>query len=505
MGTRITTASVHFTDKSLTGVPKLLDDLQRLADDHDSADIVFLLGREEIPVYAHRLILMARCRSFQNLKRGEICKIPGSSVSPSGPGTATPIRLPHLQGSTFQEVLYYIYTGKIILQDSAVFEVLSISQELGIDELRLNCEDHITNTLSVHNACTFLAAAVDLQERTSGAKGSKSFVDRCIAYIGENASECFKTTAFLNMSKEALIRLVSSDYLQAEEDDVWRAVLTYAKHQAGVTQPTAHWTEEERVRVCQHLSGVINHVRLLLIDSQVFAEEVEPTGAVPMELSLERYRFAALPRKFNHVEDKRMQPRMSQKLFQGSEILMQDKAHYQRILNTWYGEPKQVWRLIFRASTHGYSAEAFHRHCDNISPTMVLVLGARGEICGGFSDVPWGKTSDKGRYVTSEKAFLFTLINNQDIPPTKFDVVKKMFAIAHHSEFGPMFGAGADLCIASNCNANIESYSNLPHSYDGEGACNSMLMGDYNFTVLDYEVFTTPGKQSHSVSAQGKS
>ncbi len=38
----------------------------------------------------------------------------------------------------------------------------------------------------------------------------------------------------------------------------------------------------------QALSGVINHVKLLVIDSKVFAEEVEPTGAVPMELSLER-------------------------------------------------------------------------------------------------------------------------------------------------------------------------------------------------------------------------
>jgi len=53
--------------------------------------------------------------------------------------------------------------------------------------------------------------------------------------------------------------------LALEEEDVWRAVLSWAKYQAGVTQPTAHWTEEERVRVCQHLAGVIGHVRLLLI------------------------------------------------------------------------------------------------------------------------------------------------------------------------------------------------------------------------------------------------
>ena len=36
------------------------------------------------------------------------------------------------------------------------------------------------------------------------------------------------------------------------------------------------------------LSGVIEHIKLLLIDSSVYAEEVEPTGVVPMEVSLER-------------------------------------------------------------------------------------------------------------------------------------------------------------------------------------------------------------------------
>lgn len=47
-------------DKALAGVPRLLDDLQRLSEDTDSADIVFILGREEERVFAHRVILMAR-------------------------------------------------------------------------------------------------------------------------------------------------------------------------------------------------------------------------------------------------------------------------------------------------------------------------------------------------------------------------------------------------------------------------------------------------------------
>lgn len=60
------------------------------------------------------------------------------------------------------------------------------------------------------------------------------------------------------------------------------------------------------------------------IDSQVFAEEVEPTGAVPIEMSLERYRYAALPNKFKEMsDDQRLQPRVMLKFFSGSHILGQ--------------------------------------------------------------------------------------------------------------------------------------------------------------------------------------
>lgn len=45
----------------------------------------------------------------------------------------------------------------------------------------------------------------------SGGKGTKSFVDRCISYVGENAIECVKTNSFLNLPKDALVKLISSD------------------------------------------------------------------------------------------------------------------------------------------------------------------------------------------------------------------------------------------------------------------------------------------------------
>lgn len=47
-------------DKSLSGVAGLLDDLARLMDDTESADLQFIVGRDEMQIYAHRVILRAR-------------------------------------------------------------------------------------------------------------------------------------------------------------------------------------------------------------------------------------------------------------------------------------------------------------------------------------------------------------------------------------------------------------------------------------------------------------
>lgn len=182
-----------------------------------------------------------------------------------------------------------------------------------------------------------------------------------------------------------------------------------------------------------------------------------------MELSLERYRHAALqtsskaPFFANSTvpgsaqmssatvaslsgnnatfadNDKRLQPRLLQNLFPGSSILKNDKLHLQTTLNAWYGVAKQNWRLVFRASANGFLASAFHRYCDGVAPVFVIAQSVRGEISGGFSDVPWAKTNRKGGYIHSERSFIFTLYSEQE-PPTKYDIIKKPYAICYHPE-----------------------------------------------------------------------
>lgn len=173
MGSKIPADRIYHSDKVLAGIPQLLDDFSQLIDDQETgtelktscnvsennfmnffsssfaADVVFLLGREEERVYAHRLILAVRCKSFQmasggylniffhfssfshkflcfqGSKRGsEICRIPGSTVLPSPAGTATLIRLPHINYEDFKQFIAYVYSAKIMLHDSKVFQVM---------------------------------------------------------------------------------------------------------------------------------------------------------------------------------------------------------------------------------------------------------------------------------------------------------------------------------------------------------------------------------------------
>ena len=58
-----------------------------------------------------------------------------------------------------------------------------------------------------------------------------------------------------------------------------------------------------------------------------------------------------------------------------------------------------------------------------------------------------------------------------------------------HIRCGPIFGAGADLYISSECNINMESYSNLLHSYGSPQGSVHSLASSYSFQIEDYEVF----------------
>ncbi|KAK8797557.1 hypothetical protein WA158_005903 [Blastocystis sp. Blastoise] len=181
--------------------------------------------------------------------------------------------------------------------------------------------------------------------------------------------------------------------------------------------------------------------------------------------------------------------------FSDSLILRDKEMDYQ--LQKWLGKEKK-WKLLFRASEHNYSANEFHKYCDNKGETVTIIKHKGHDnyinIFGGYTDQSWAGSGSK----SFSKEFLFTLSNEHGIPPTKYDYINsdRSYAIYCYSSYGPIFGGGHDIKISDQCYSNTDSYCNA-HSYSEVSTpqkhslfvnTNDSNSGN-SFTVEDYEVW----------------
>jgi len=72
------------------------------------------------------------------------------------------------------------------------------------------------------------------------------------------------------------------------EEEVWHAAIQWGQHHANVNQTMLLWTEADRSKMKEQLADVLEHIKVMEINSEVFANEVEPTGLLPMEMTLAR-------------------------------------------------------------------------------------------------------------------------------------------------------------------------------------------------------------------------
>jgi hypothetical protein len=61
------------------------------------------------------------------------------------------------------------------------------------------------------------------------------------------------------------------------------------------------------------------------------------------------------------------------------------------------------YKLAYRGSRHGWMAVDFHRHCDNVGPTLVIIKTTFNKVLGGFTKSSWDQS---GTYKT-DATFIF--------------------------------------------------------------------------------------------------
>jgi hypothetical protein len=321
----------------LEDLDSLSRDLASLAADESedkeearSADVYFQVGgggeggdetTSSVRVNGHSAIFSCRCSRWPALLAAA-----AAAATAAEPAGVLGINMKQVRPDAFRTFKSFVYTGRLEWDQAAtkvngggggqqqqqLFEIMGLAAMFGVESLISFCLGQVRNGLTLTTAAEMLNAAVATLD-SGGGPESDRILEPVLAFITDNIFILRERRLLLpGLTKAALVALLQFHRLrnQISENEIWRLCSEWGRQQAGIGDimtssprppPSSHtWTEKERAAMRVALHGVVQHVRLLAIDSAVFAEEVEPTGAVPIELSLERYRQAALhlPEKF---------------------------------------------------------------------------------------------------------------------------------------------------------------------------------------------------------------
>ena len=93
-----------------------------------------------------------------------------------------------------------------------------------------------------------------------------------------------------------------------------------------------------------------------------------------------------------HCEVSNIRVKISRYFFTNPSELLPDtqlvNKRYDNILREWLGNDYK-WKLLYRASEHGYTAGSFHECCDDKGPTLIVIKSSGGWIFGGYTTQSW--------------------------------------------------------------------------------------------------------------------
>jgi len=173
--------------------------------------------------------------------------------------------------------------------------------------------------------------------------------------------------------------------------------------------------------------------------------------------------------------------------FDESNILKNEDQH--RLVKLCEFNKGQKFRLIYKASVHGFSSRSFHIKCDPYEKTLVVIKTTQNSVFGGYTEANWSGN----RYKPDPNAFIFSLFN-RDNAPLKIACKPKEHAISCRPNQGPCFGRNdIYISIANDSNLNHNSSYSLGntnrHPIINPTDSNGLLAAKSRFQTSEIEVY----------------
>ncbi|XP_029345187.1 kelch-like protein 3 [Acyrthosiphon pisum] len=131
-----------------------------------------------------------------------------------------------IDSTALQLLVNFVYSGKIVITEEIVQDLLPASNLLQLQEVKEACCDFFQSQLGPTN-CIAAYAIADLHSCSKLLKSSE-------LYIQQHFSEAVGGDEFLSLSSEQVIQLIASDKLTVpSEEKVFESVIRWVKYESG--------------------------------------------------------------------------------------------------------------------------------------------------------------------------------------------------------------------------------------------------------------------------------
>ncbi|XP_078593904.1 kelch-like protein 24 [Branchiostoma floridae x Branchiostoma japonicum] len=217
----------------------LLQGLQELRSDNLLVDVILCVSGKEIP--CHRNVLAACSGYF----RAMFCNGHRESKEHK-------VTIHEASASALQLLVDYAYTSKVTITEDNAVELMEGASFFQVPPVSDACTKFLKDSLCVNNCMKMV---------TLGGMLYSNLEAEALLYAMKEFATACKTPEFPGLTKDQLIKLISSDYLNASEETVYTAVLKWINH-------------DTRKRK-KEMKELMELVRFPFMDRRYFMEKVQ--------------------------------------------------------------------------------------------------------------------------------------------------------------------------------------------------------------------------------------
>ncbi|KAG5849903.1 hypothetical protein ANANG_G00076620 [Anguilla anguilla] len=206
----------------------LLEQLKFFYEQKLLTDVVLLVEDSEFP--CHKMVL-ATCSSYFR----------AMFMSGLSESKQTHVHLRNVDPATLQIIITYAYTGNLAISDSTVEPLYETACFLQVEDVLLQCRDYLVKKINAEN-CVRMLSIGDMFSCSELKQSAKRMVEHKFPAV-------YRQEAFLQLSHELLLDLLSSDNLNVEKEET-------------VREAAMQWLEYNMEARSQHLSSVLSQIRI---------------------------------------------------------------------------------------------------------------------------------------------------------------------------------------------------------------------------------------------------